>query len=178
VLLAWQPPRDELTPGDADAPFIQFFTSAGEKSPSVFVRPVFARILFLVRTLGLGVESGGGGESKGCRCAPTRLANDCGEPTRGDSRAGSGARAWRQRRSFTSRKSFGERVGRFSFQSQPADDQCIEWRRISLHASGGDAGSCARFQLAGFVVRPASRSACPRRDGQDSATHVRFLVQS
>ena len=126
----------------------------------------------------LSVDSGGGGESKGCRCAPTRLANDGGESTGGDPRAGSGARAWRQGRSFASRKSFGGRVRRFSFQSRPADEQRIEGRRIPVHASGGDAGSCTRFQLAGFVVRPASRSACPRRDGQDSATHVRRLVQS
>jgi hypothetical protein len=89
------------------------------------------------------------------------LAHDRGKPTGGDPRAGSSAQSSRQRRSFTSRKSFGERVGRFSFQSQPVDDKCIEWRRISLHTSGGDAGSCTRFQLAGFVVRPASRFACP-----------------
>ena len=46
------------TPGDADAPFIQFFTSGGERSPSVFVRPVFERILFLMRPLGLGCRFG------------------------------------------------------------------------------------------------------------------------
>ena len=44
--------------GDADPPFIQFFTGTGKKSPSLFVGAAFARILFLAGRLALNVDSG------------------------------------------------------------------------------------------------------------------------